>query len=147
MCVGVLALSACGGASEPAASSTTSNEEAHVDAPVVPPLVPVERGTIARGRLDEVLAQGLGSFLQHVVTEPHLEEGRFVGFRLRELDQTLFAGVDLVPGDTLVRVNGSAIERPEQALTVWNGLRVASELTLEYLREGELRRLRFEIAD
>jgi type II secretory pathway component PulC len=46
-----------------------------------------------------------------------------------------------------VRVNGQPIERPEQAVRVWNSLHVASELMIEYLREGESRHVRFEIVD
>lgn len=104
-------------------------------------------GTIARVELDAVLAGGFGRFLQRVATEPHLEDGRFVGFRLTELRTQLFEGVDLLEGDTLLSINGLPIERPEEALLAWNGLRVASELTVEYLRAGERRQLRFAIAD
>ena len=140
-----LALAACG--STPERAQTAREAAAEPVEPARPPPTPVRNGTIARAELDQVLAGGIGRFLQHVTTEPHLEEGRFVGFRLRELDEQLFGGVDLSVGDTLVSVNGSPIERPEQALSVWNGLRVASELTIEYLREGERRQVRFEIAD
>jgi type II secretory pathway component PulC len=108
---------------------------------------PTASGTISRADLEAVLSQGLGRFLQSVSTEAHLEEGRFVGHRVTELRGTLFTGVDLAPGDTLVRVNGMPIERPEQALAAWNSLRVASELALDILRAGERRELRFPIQD
>lgn len=137
-------LLACGGATRPA-------EEPRAEASVaVEPEAPrpLEReGTIERAELDAVLAGGFGLFLQRVTTEPHLDAGRFVGFRLTELRTEIFEGVDLRPGDTLLSVNGLPIERPEEALMAWNALRVASELTLEVLREGERRQLRFAIAD
>jgi len=140
-----LLLAGCGGATSNGAEEPTA--EASVNAAYEPP-PPVEReGTIARAQLDDVLAQGIGRFLQRVGTEPHLDEGRFVGFRVTELRSELFEGVDLQPGDTLVSVNGLPIERPEEAMQVWNTLRVASELTVEYLREGERHQLRFAIAD
>jgi len=106
-------------------------------------------GRIARADLDPVLDAGLGRFLQGVDTEPDLDAGHFVGFRLRALypQDPRFAAVDLGPGDTITRVNGQSIERPEQAIHVWNGLHVASELVVEYLRRGERRELRFTIED
>ncbi|MCZ7677262.1 MAG: hypothetical protein M5U28_00130 [Sandaracinaceae bacterium] len=39
------------------------------------------------------------------------------------------------------------IERPEEALAAWNALRVASELTIDLLRDGARRQLRFAIAE
>ena len=109
----------------------------------------VSEGQIARSELTPILEGGFGYFLQHVDTEPRLEGGRFVGFRLRSLyrGDPRFAAVDLTAGDTVTRVNGQSIERPEQALAVWNGLRVASELVVDYLRDDEPRQLRFAIVD
>ena len=136
-------LAGCGGAvasSAPVETAASVEEEA----PVAPPR---SEGTIARAELDAVLEQGLGRFLGRVTTEAHLEGGRFVGHRLVELRSELFAGVDLLPGDTLVEVNGMPVERPEQALRAWEALRVASELTLDILREGEARQLRYAIED
>jgi type II secretion system protein C len=89
-----------------------------------------------------------GAFLSKVAVEPDLVEGRFVGFRVTELrDTTLFESVDLQPGDTIVSVNGHAIERPEQAFEVWSALRVASELTVDVLRNGQPRQIRYPIVD
>jgi len=135
----------CGSAAPEAEEPRAEAEPAVAEeAPTGPPR---SEGTIARAELDEVLAGGFGRFLQRVATEPHLDAGRFVGFRLRELRTEIFSGVDLQPGDTLISVNGLPIERPEEALQIWNGLRVTSELTVEYLRAGERRQLRFAIAD
>ncbi len=131
----------CGGAPRPV-TPTRANVE-----PEPPPRAPVVEGTIARAELDAVLDLGLGRFLQRVTTEPHLEQGRFVGHRLTELRTELFDGVDLRPGDTLVRVNGMPIERPEQALAAWDALRVASELTIDFLRDGQQHQLRFAIEE
>jgi hypothetical protein len=153
--VGVLVISiafGCGGASvasqtaldEPPAGAP--DEDAEVDPSVT------ERdmsGRILRAELDPVLEAGLGRFLQGIETEPELEGGRFVGFRLVSIypqDERL-SGVELEPGDVVLRVNGQRIERPEQALQVWNGLRVASELWIEYRRGDETRELRFEIVE
>lgn len=113
-----------------------------------PPPTVTSPSTIRRAELEVVLGQGLGAFLSRVAVEPDVREGRFVGFRLTELrDQELFAGVDLQPGDTVVSVNGMAIERPEQAYEAWSSLRVASELTVDVMRASESRRLRYPITD
>jgi len=140
-------LAGCGGSPEPS-SRTARAEAVPPDPATVPPSAPpASEGSIDRAELDAVLAAGLGRFLQRVRTEPHLDDGRFVGFRLTELRSDVFEDVDLRPGDTLLSVNGMPIERPEEAMQVWDGLRVASELTVEYLREGERHQLRFAISD
>lgn len=138
-----LSLMACGGSI--AASQSVTTEAAVDPGTLPPPAPPATEGTIDRAALDEVLDGGLGRFLQRVETEPHLDAGRFVGFRVTALNGPIFEGVDLAPGDTLTSVNGMPIERPEQALGAWDALRVASELTVEYVREGEARQLRFAI--
>lgn len=145
----LLALSACGADSgqEPASGPLTVGGETPTEAPA-----PVERvvsGEIARADLVPILDAGFGRFLQGVDTEPHLSDGAFVGFRLRSLypADERFQRIDLTSGDTIIAVNGQSIERPEHALQVWNSLRVASELMVEYLREGERREIRFAIVD
>jgi type II secretory pathway component PulC len=145
----VVALASCGGlvscGGTPARTVTAVQQEPEPEPPPVAP--PASEGTIARAELDGMLDAGLGHFLQRVATEPHLDEGRFVGHRVTRLRGDLFGGVDLQPGDTLLRVNGMPIERPEHALAAWNALRVASELTIDLLREGERRQLRFAIEE
>jgi type II secretion system protein C len=112
------------------------------------PAVVASPGTIQRAALDDVLSRTLPVFLSKVSVEPDLVEGRFVGFRVTELrDPNLFDSVDLQPGDTIVSVNGHAIERPEQAFEVWSALRVASELTVDVLRDGQPRQLRYPIVE
>ena len=145
--------SACGGAAppppaQPAGSPPPEAAPAPEARAEVPPS-PERSGRIARQDLVAVLDGGLGRFLGGVRTEPALEDGHFVGFRLEALfpGDARMADLDLRAGDVVTRVNGQPIERPEQALRVWNGLRVASELLIEYQRGGEHRELRFEIVD
>lgn len=136
----VLAAPGCGGAPPPPPVVAA--------APPPPPPVVTSEGVILRAELEEVLEAGLGRFLGRIGVEPHVEEGRFVGFRVTELrDEALFTGVDLRPGDTVLTVNGQSIERPDHAFTVWTGLRVASELDVTILRDGERKALRFAIVD
>ncbi|MEZ4247175.1 MAG: hypothetical protein R3B99_02925 [Polyangiales bacterium] len=144
----LLLVAACAGGST--SSSTTTTASAPEPEPARETYVsPTTEGTIARAELLPILDAGFGRFLQGVQTEPHLEGDQFVGFRITRLypDDPRFSALELQPGDTVVRVNASPIERPEQALAVWNGLRVASELVVEYRRGEEARQLRFSIVD
>jgi S1-C subfamily serine protease len=130
--------------SAPAASRTTTVAEAET-----PPPPPERQGEIVRAELVSVLDAGLGRFLGGVRVEAALTEGRFDGYRVVSIypEDPRFADLPLQAGDVIVRVNGEPIERPEQAFLVWNGLRVASELMIEYVRGGERRELRYVIVD
>lgn len=95
-----------------------------------------------------MLDAGPGAFLTRLEIEPVMEGESFVAFQVAALhDEAMFGGVDLLPGDRLVSVNGQSIERPEHAMTVWSSLRVASELRVVVIRAGASRELRFAIID
>lgn len=106
-------------------------------------------GSIAREELTPVLDLGLGRFLQNVETQPVFHKGAFVGFRILSLfpGEPVFASLDLRPGDTVTSVNGKPIERPEQAAAVWEDLRTASNLVVDYRRGDQSYALRFAIVD
>ncbi|MEM7433728.1 MAG: hypothetical protein AAF436_01155 [Myxococcota bacterium] len=106
-------------------------------------------GVIQRAQLDKVLDRGLGDYLQNVETEPAFDRGRFIGFRIVKLfpGDLVYASLDLRPGDVVTRVNGRPISRPEQASQVWEGLRTASDLTVDYQRGSAERTMRFVIVD
>ena len=145
--VSLLALAGCGGgAPGPRAPTVAAASDPAPDATEA-----TGRLTLARSALVPVLDAGLGRFLGRVATEPAREDGAFVGFRVVSIEDALTVpdteGLGVRPGDVVVRVNGQAIERPEQALAVWEGLRVASTLAIEYLRAGERREARFAIVD
>jgi hypothetical protein len=142
-----LLLVACGGARESGAGPRPAPTASPAPSADYEP--PTVQGTIRRSDLVAVLDAGLGRFLQGVQIEASLDDGRFVGFRLVSLypDDPRFRSIDLAPGDVVVRVNGQSVERPEQAFQVWDGLRVASQLLVEYLRAGERREIRFDIVD
>lgn len=105
--------------------------------------------TIRRGELAQVLDASPGYFLQHVVTEPQLENGHFHGWKLVSFfpGDARFAGVDLQAGDVVVHVNGQPIEQPDQFMAVWDALRRDSQLVVDVERNGATRTLRWTIAD
>jgi hypothetical protein len=124
-------------------------EEQKPESSLDQPYPRVSTGVISRDELLPVLDGGLGRFLQNVETEPAFHKGAFVGFRIVSLfpGEPAFASLDLRPGDTVTRINGKPIERPEQAAAVWESLRTASNLVVEYRRDGEEHALRFTIVD
>lgn len=123
--------------------------------PTLPPGVepvyepPATAGQLPRAQVVAVVDAGLGRFLEGVEAEPVVQGGRFIGFRLITLypADERFADLDLRPQDIITRVNGQSIEKPDQAFQVFDSLRVASQLAIEYLRGSERRELRFDIVD
>jgi S1-C subfamily serine protease len=111
---------------------------------------PPQDHALRRSQVRAVVAGGLGLFLQKVTLddEPVRKDGRFHGFRIAAFpDPALFRGVDLRPGDVIVRINGMPIEHPEEALEVFRSLDAASELKVDYERGGEARQLKVPIVD
>jgi type II secretory pathway component PulC len=81
--------------------------------------------------------------------EPHLERGRFVGWRVMRLtaaEGELRSNV-VKPGDTLLRVNGQSIDRPEQFKNVWDSMATSSELVLLVRRGGKDSTVRYRIVE
>ena len=138
----LLTLVACASQAPAAEHAQSALVAERYDAPSV-------QGEIPRGTLAGVLELGLARFLRGVLTEPHLEDGSFVGYRIMQMypDDPRFQSLELQPGDTVTRVNGRSIERPEEAYEVWMSLRVSSELLVDFIHEGEERQIRFAIVD
>ena len=113
------------------------------------PTTPAPPGAIRRAELAKVLDQSPGYFLQQVQTEPRFAHGKFHGWRLITFfpGDARFAGVDLQAGDVVTRINGKAIEKPEEFMAVWTDLRTSKELVVDVERGGAPRRLRWTIAD
>jgi S1-C subfamily serine protease len=126
-------------------------EQAPVTQAATPAPAPVEvsaTGAIARGELATVLDAGPAAFLQTLNIEPSFTEKRFQGWEIRKMPPDgRFARADLGVGDVVTRVNGKALERPEAFQDLWESLRFASELVVEYRRQGKPRELRFAITE
>jgi type II secretory pathway component PulC len=143
-------LCACGG--EPKRSVTPTVATA---APAPAPRASGElRDTapgLRRSAIRRVLASGLGAVLQHVSLEdrPVFVGGKFHGFKVAALtgDPAWWRGIDMRPGDVITRVNALPIEHPEEALEAFRSLEVASELRIDFERDGAPRVLRFTIVD
>lgn len=94
---------------------------------------------LTRAVLDEAVRAGLGAFLSAVSVTPSFARGRFAGWRVddaRHLARWNAAGMSLRRGDVVTAVNGASLERPDDALTLFNALRGAGELRVDVLRAG-----------
>lgn len=124
----------------PAPAAETAKTEPppapQLDASAQPLPASVDAGEIQREKLMAVLAAGPGRFLQRIKVQRDLDaQGRFAGWKLVQI----FPGeadirTPLVPGDTLLRVNGQSVERPEQFKSLWDSLALSSELVLTVRR-------------
>jgi type II secretory pathway component PulC len=105
--------------------------------------------SLRRSALKRTVDAGLGRWLQTVSVDPLLARGHFRGWIIRSFNggDSCFAGVDLRAGDVVTRVNGHGVEHPEEALDVWTKLPASSELVIDFLRDGQSRKVRFGIVD
>jgi type II secretory pathway component PulC len=109
---------------------------------------PAPASSLKRSDVHATVKGGVGALLQRVVVDtdqPVFRSGKFLGFRITQVPREW--GIDLKPGDVVVRVNGFTVERPESAYEALQSLEVASELRVDYERNGEPRSLRYAIVD
>jgi type II secretory pathway component PulC len=132
---------ACGG------STPAEPPRAARPAPSADVALPSRPGRLWRRDVTATLSRGLGDFLTRLEVEPVAPGGKFRGWRIAKLrpDDPLWSGVDLAPGDIVTAVNGRKIERPEEALTAFQSLAIASELRVTYERDGARRELVYPI--
>ena len=97
-----------------------------------------DRYVIELATYHRVIEEGPERFIQKVVLDPVVRRDIFYGFMLvaAGADDDIFASNVLRAGDIIQRVNGLSIERPEDFMRVWNGLRDRRELTLQLIRAG-----------
>ena len=155
--------SATAPAASPSSAAEASNGEApnppsleaqaaDAPAPSAPPVTCAARvgaDRLRRSALKRTVDAGLGRWLQTVSVDPLLARGHFRGWIIRSFnsDDACYTGVDLRAGDVITRVNGRGVEHPEEALEVWTKLPASSELVIDFLRDGQARKVRFGIVD
>jgi S1-C subfamily serine protease len=76
-----------------------------------------------------------------------MDGNRFVGWQLVQLldRKGPLVGVDVVPGDVLLAVNGKPLSRPDQLQVVWDSLRTANAISAELWRGNAKLELSFTI--
>jgi len=109
----------------------------------------VKTGVLKRSAVVRVVDAGIGQWLAGgAEVERKIAKTRFQGWEIRRLypGDPCYQGIDLRPLDVVTRVNGKSIERPEQAFDVLSSLRTASELVVDFLRDGQPQKLTLQIA-
>jgi hypothetical protein len=102
-------------------------------------------GQVERSALRRVLDAGIGSFLGSVQLIPRLDaHQRFVGW---EIVRFAYPSVDLYPGDVVLAVNHRVLERPDDALRLWDDLRASDVIEVVGERNGVPFRLRYQVVD
>jgi type II secretory pathway component PulC len=147
----VLLLAACAGPGmllvEPTQPVDPNAQPIDGERPTLEATAPTSK--LTRDEVDVFLANGPHWFIRQVDVVPARVGDHFAGFRIVHFFAATrrFRRVDLRPGDVVIRVNDLPIGRPEQFMKVWEDLKVAKELTVEYVRGGSVRLLRWEIDD
>lgn len=90
------------------------------------------RDRVTRAELDSALAAGPGALLSHVKVEAASVNRRFKGWQLVSLPAQPW----LRPGDVVTRINGRGLEHPEDLAALFEALRGAREIVVEYERGG-----------
>jgi type II secretory pathway component PulC len=136
----------CGHSEPPAATADTAKMQPAAAGPEVREAPP--SASLKRSEVRAAVKSGMGALLQRVIVDtekPVFRQGKFLGFRITQMPREW--GADLKPGDVVTHVNGFSVERPESAYEALQSLEVASELRVDYERNGEPRSIRYSIVD
>jgi S1-C subfamily serine protease len=107
-------------------------------------------GVLKRSAVVRVADAGIGQWLAGgAEVQRKIAKMKFQGWEIRRLypGDPCYQMVDLRPMDVVTALNGKSVERPEQAFEVLTALRTAPELVVEYLREGQPKKLTFPIVN
>jgi len=98
---------------------------------------PVIDASAIAGRLRSEVATRPQALEDIAFASPYLQNGQFVGFRLRPgRDRPLFQQLGLNGGDVLTEINGTRINSPAQGLMMLQELMSASRIEVRVLRNG-----------
>ncbi len=135
---------------DPRAGEPIENTEpTYEELPAAPMVKGARAGTIARTELLAALDQGPGVILGRVEVAAEHDGDRFRGWRVVAFDpdRPPFPGVDLVPGDVLIALNGRSIARPNELEAVWEVLRTAEAVVADLERDGGKFQLRWTVTE
>jgi type II secretory pathway component PulC len=133
----------CGAAPEAPIAAPQSVAKAPVAQPAAPR---PPQGALFRDDVNALIDRGFPQFLQQVDVEPRLVDGQFRGWSIVKLNPREFwAGVDLKPGDIVLRVNDLPIERDTEAFDVFESLKESDALRVAFQRDGQTRLLEYKI--
>jgi len=105
--------------------------------------------SFSRREIQSVLSRGPGALLQKVRVQPFLKNNKFLGFQILWIDSEhpRFQAPYLQTGDTILRVNGVRIRRPEDYLTAFQSLKTADVVEFDIWRNEERLLIEYRIMD
>ena len=94
--------------------------------------------SMSRATFDEVIELGPQRFIATLRLDPHMEKGRFLGWRIIGFAATsrLANSQNIFAGDTIISVNDEPLERPEQFMRAWEVVRNAAEVKVTLIRKN-----------
>ncbi len=111
----------------------------------------VRSGSVPREAVVRVLNEGPAMFLRGHDVAPVADGPTLIGWRLMRFFPTREASplseLDVLPGDVLLSVNGTFVERPEHLMAVWQSLYTAPEIRAVLARNLERIELHYQIVD
>ncbi len=125
---------------------------APLPAPAPPPpatcTIFVKPGVVGRGALVRVVDAGMARWLRGVEGDRVLAKHRFQGWLIKSLQPAdpCYREIELRAGDVVVKVNGKSIEKPDQAFAVFEAMRTAPAIVVDYLREGKPRQMSLPVS-
>jgi len=98
----------------------------------------VNAGEVAAKIRDQLEEDPGAALAQVALANPYVQNGQFVGFRLRPgRDRRMLGQLGLRSGDVVTEVNGSRLSSPAQGLALMQGLMNADQIAVKVLRNGE----------
>lgn len=98
---------------------------------------PVIDASAIAGRLRGEVANRPQALEDIAFASPYLQNGQFIGFRLRPgRDRQLFQQLGMSGGDVLTEINGTRLNSPAQGLAILQELMSASRIDVRVLRNG-----------
>src|SRR5262249_236822 len=141
----------CGSATPSPAKAPLIEEPARAPSPPPPPPPRPARAELTRTALNAALDAGPGAFLAKVRVVAARSAGRFLGWESEGLwprgAVRPGAAGGLERGDIVTAVNGRTLERPEALPALFQELRGASEVVVEFRRGLERRMARFPVVE
>jgi len=104
------------------------------------------QGALFREDVNALIERGFWEFLQRVEVKERVVDGQFRGWTIVTLNPSDFwSGVDLKPGDIVIRVNDLPIERDTEAFDAFQSLKQSDALRVAFQRDGQSRVLEYKI--
>ncbi|MBK9070447.1 MAG: hypothetical protein IPL79_05525 [Myxococcales bacterium] len=113
--------------------------------------VSLRGGSVPREAVVRVLSAGPALFLRAHDVSPVADGPTLVGWRLMRFfpsrEASPLSDLDILPGDVLLSVNGTFVERPEHLMAIWQSLYTAPEIRAVLARNLERIELHYQIVD